>query len=339
VLCSVVIPSYNRADFLPACVESVRRSGLQQAEIVLVDDGSTDETPEVVRRLGPGIRYLYQPNGGEASARNVGIRHSRGRYVAFLDSDDQWLSGGHQALVEFLEQHPEVKVGFGDALIGSAKADYRSMSATFGHDGFRPQTLRELPGGFRVLDGRAMFCYLTHRIGISVCTFVVRRTALLAAGGFDETIRLGVDWELWLRLALRHVFVYYDRSLATYHRHSSNISRLVGAELGAGESVRLLKRLLAKEPSLAPDERACLESGLADRLQGWGYVAFDRGDYALARARCAESLRLRKARPRAWFYWLASWMPPRMIRALRTVKQRAQSGEPAPSSLRDNTRA
>ena len=147
----------------------------------------------------------------------------------------------------------------------------------------------------------------------------------MAAGGFDETVRAGVDWELWLRLALRHVFVYYDRPLATYYKHSSNISRLTGAELTAAEYVRLFKRLFEKERSLAPRERACLKSGLADRLQGWGYVAFDRGDYQLARARCAECLRISKGHRRAWFYWLASWMPPRLIRMLRTVKQRAQA--------------
>src|SRR5262245_52133033 len=88
---SVIVPAYNRATFLPGCVASIRAAGVSDMEIIVVDDGSRDNTAEVVASLGSDIRYVYQENQGLPAARNTGIRHSRGRYLAYLDSDDFWL--------------------------------------------------------------------------------------------------------------------------------------------------------------------------------------------------------------------------------------------------------
>src|SRR5437764_433544 len=90
---SVIVASYNRASFLPGCVASLRAAGVPDLEIVIVDDGSRDDTRAVVESLGPGIRYIYQENRGLSEARNTGIRAARGRYLAYLDSDDFWLPG------------------------------------------------------------------------------------------------------------------------------------------------------------------------------------------------------------------------------------------------------
>ncbi len=90
---SVIIPTYNRADLIRSTIDSIVNCGEEELEIVVVDDGSTDQTPDVVRPLGSPVRYLRQDNQGLAAARNNGFQASCGKYVAFLDSDDLWLPG------------------------------------------------------------------------------------------------------------------------------------------------------------------------------------------------------------------------------------------------------
>src|SRR5262245_39908172 len=87
---SVVIPSYNSAAYLPAAIDSVLAQTARDLEVIVVDDGSTDDTPDVVARYGPPVRGIRQANAGVAAARNRGIAEARGRYIAFLDADDTW---------------------------------------------------------------------------------------------------------------------------------------------------------------------------------------------------------------------------------------------------------
>ena len=132
----VVIPCWNEARNLAEVVRELRsaRSG---DDILVVDDGSTDDTREVVAELGDDVRYVYRANGGPAAARNVGARCSRGRYLAFLDSDDRWLPGGHQRLLELLEANPGVAVGFGDVRVGNRREGYFGLIEMVGGEGFR----------------------------------------------------------------------------------------------------------------------------------------------------------------------------------------------------------
>jgi glycosyltransferase involved in cell wall biosynthesis len=323
IVCSVVIPTYNRSGWLAGCVESVRQSGVRGVEIIVVDDGSTDDTREVVRQLGPDVQSCYQPNAREASARNHGFRHSRGRYVVFLDSDDRWLPGGHLALIELLEGHPEIAVGFADALVGNPGTGYHSLAAQFRHDGFRSQASHELAGGFRVLDRQAFFCHMARRIGVSIGAFVIRRSAFEASGGFDETLRYGSDWELWLRLAACYTVVYLDRPIVTYEKHESNLSSLADKEVAAESFVRVMHGVLGKDLPLTHRQRACVRAGLARRLQHWGYFAFIRGGHRRARERFIESMKVGGLRRAALLYWACCWLHPALVGRLRALKQRA----------------
>ncbi len=92
-LVSVIVPCYNAARFLPEALATIRAQRYEPLEILVVDDGSTDNTPDVVSGFGSEVRYLRKPNGGPASARNLGLREARGEWIAFLDADDQWPEG------------------------------------------------------------------------------------------------------------------------------------------------------------------------------------------------------------------------------------------------------
>ena len=110
---SVVIPAFNQARFLPAAIDSALAQTYRDREIIVVDDGSTDETPDVARRYGDALRYVRQANKGLAGARNTGIERARGEFVALLDSDDVWLPGFLEHMMAVAEAQPRAAVYFG----------------------------------------------------------------------------------------------------------------------------------------------------------------------------------------------------------------------------------
>ncbi len=112
-LVSVIIPAYNAAQFLREAVASVRAQGYSPIEIVIVDDGSTDNTAETIRSLGEGIRYVRQANAGPAAARNRGLAEARGEWVAFLDGDDLWPADKLRVQAARLEADPSLDVVLG----------------------------------------------------------------------------------------------------------------------------------------------------------------------------------------------------------------------------------
>src|ERR1700728_2169006 len=111
-LVSVVIPCYNSARYLPETIESVRLQTYPRIEIIVVDDGSTDETARIARSCG--VRYIYQTNRGISAARNTGILHGQGKYVLFLDHDDRLLPRAVENGVELLEEHPDCTLAVGE---------------------------------------------------------------------------------------------------------------------------------------------------------------------------------------------------------------------------------
>src|SRR6266571_8138521 len=104
---SVVIPTYNSSQYLVNAVDSVLAQSVADCEVLVIDDGSSDDTQEVMSRYGPPVRYIHQPNGGVAVARNRGIEESRGRYVAFLDADDTWYGDKLERQLAALRGNPQ----------------------------------------------------------------------------------------------------------------------------------------------------------------------------------------------------------------------------------------
>jgi glycosyltransferase involved in cell wall biosynthesis len=323
ILCSVVIVTYNRAHWLHRCVDSVRRSGMRGLEIVVVDSGSTDDTAEVARTLGPDVRYIYQPNFGVAAARNRGARECRGRYVGFLDSDDRWLPKDWQRLVELMDAHPEVAIGFGDALEGNRQDGYISMMEHRGREEFLRLPCRELAEDFRVLERAPFFKATAGKCPVFIGATLQRRDIFDRVGGFDEELMGADDRELWMRLALRCDFAYYDRVLCVWEGHGGNLS----ANLDHMERDRILAytKILAKPLPLTAAERELVHARRRWHLVSWAYRAYDRGDITRARKRFALAMKAYGVRPRPLFYWCCCWLGPRTVRRLRELRWRIEA--------------
>ena len=228
-LVSVVVTCFNYSRFVRKAVDSALRQSYRSVEVIVVDDGSTDETPAVMAayRRDARVRYVRQTNQGHAAAKNTGIRLARGEFVAFLDADDVW------DLEKLALQIPR----FGDRDTGMVYSAKRLI----GPDG-EEVPAAELPK--RLLPKRgAVTEHLLYDNFVPFSSAVVRRDILDRAGWMDETITMGCDWELWLRLSRVTSFEFTERPLLLYRiGHGQMSQRVVAAQRCADD---ILRRFLA----------------------------------------------------------------------------------------------
>ncbi len=201
---SVIIPVYDRLQYLKQAISSVLSQTYRDFEIIIVDDGSPLNVRDILEPYGTRVRYFRYENRGQAAARNSGIRQAKGEYIALLDDDDTWLPDRLETQVPVLDKNQALAFICSETLIMDAAGHI------IGHH-------RKVPGPGREL--RDTFDDLYAGNFISTLTVLIRKTHLLAAGGFDEELRSTEDYDLWLRLAKKHPFIYLNRPLAIYRRY------------------------------------------------------------------------------------------------------------------------
>lgn len=305
---SVVIPAYNRARFLVKAIESIRAQSHACAEIVVVDDGSTDDTLAVVQRLGSGIRYLRQDNAGPSHARNRGVREASGDLVAFLDTDDRWLPGKIEAQLRVLQARPDVALVVTDEAMESADGQITAASnfARHGVDRRFPETLDSV-----VPDAPRQLLATNF---ISTSTVLARRDMLVEQGGFDTRLRYGEDLELWLRIAARHPIACLRQVHAVRVTHGGNttadIEPMLRGYVELAEVIRGWARDLMPAWGLNPDRY------VADSWCELGYWYFSQMRLPEARSALVRSVRA-CATMRGLKYVAAACLPVPVVRAVR----------------------
>jgi glycosyltransferase involved in cell wall biosynthesis len=212
---SIVIPCYNCEDYIEEAIESALSQDCADKEIIVVDDGSSDGSSRRVERF-PEVRKLSQANAGVSAARNAGLAASAGEFIVFLDADDRLLPGALSTAAEVLTARAELPMTFG----GNRKINANG-------DVFASNIQRERTFGYaEILDGVTP-CP-------SQCMF--RRSALQAAGGFDTSIKLSEDWDLYLRLARIGPIFCHGKIVADYRTHGGQ-SRVPSAALRSGLAI------------------------------------------------------------------------------------------------------
>jgi glycosyltransferase involved in cell wall biosynthesis len=207
---SVVIPAHNYAHYLPVALRSVLGQTWKELEVVVVDDGSGDDTRAVVAQFtDPRVRYIWQANAGLSAARNTGIREARNSFLAFLDADDAWQPEFLSVVMEKL-----AAAGPGFSLIATATS---RMNAN-GEPLKAPKHSFQREGELTVRD----FCLRNRPLSSSI---VVRRAVFEACGLFDTTLCSSEDRDMWIRAtAAGHRFMFLNRPLALVRRHGGNMS-------------------------------------------------------------------------------------------------------------------
>ena len=201
---SVVIPTFNSAATLPDAIASVRSQRWSDLEIIVVDDGSTDDTGRVLEELaGPDLRVIRQENAGPAAARNTGIDAARGVWIAFLDADDLWLPGKLCDQFDELDRCPAASFSYSDVLLRFPDGSHSELKCR----------RLELPLLLELIWGN-LFC---------TATVLVRRDCFETVGFFDTSLRTGEDWDMWLRLAACYEVAYLPRPLTLYRRSPQSV--------------------------------------------------------------------------------------------------------------------
>jgi glycosyltransferase involved in cell wall biosynthesis len=247
-LVSVIIPTYNRSRYIAEAIRSVQGQTHTDVEIIVADDGSTDNTRDIVSKFDPGVTYLQLPHRGQpAATRNAGLRAAEGEYVAFLDSDDLFLPGKLALQLGALEQHPEAGLAYSNGY--------------FFRDDPQVPTGRTLDG-LPTPTGDALSDLLRGNF-LTSPVVLVRHDCLDAVGAFDESPELFAveDYDLWLRIAVRFPFVYAPGDVAAIRRHEESISRDVASL--RSRALAVLAKLEASHPELTSPQRAALNEGFA----------------------------------------------------------------------------
>ena len=302
-LVSVVIPAFNVGHMIEEAIDSVRKQTWQAFEIIVVDDGSSDDTAE---RLGkytalPNFTYIQQSNRGSYAARNVGIERARGEYIAFLDADDVWFPDKLARQMELMRAEPE---------LGMVCSDYVHVDVT----GKMAPSRLPLEA---LATTRDLFLQLLRRLFVLTSTAVVRHAVFDRVGGFDESVGESSDRELFLRIAREYPMGFIPHVLVYYRHHTSNLTNRYYWLTG---DIVIYERLRSGEKPLSPEERREAETFLRHR-----YRRVARYQLAQHHARAAREMLRGLARLRWWDSMLLlyplTYVPTTWITPLRRVSR------------------
>ena len=193
---SIVITAYNYAQYLPLAIRSILNQTCNDYEVIIINDGSTDNTDEVVEEFlaNQRVQYIKQKNFGQAAAKNRGIRNSTGEFIAFLDADDLWRKDKIEKQI-VLVKNPHIGVVYSKMRIMNSEGEIKDVQP--GRGVFSPQS-------GKVTDALLVDNFLPFS------SVIVRKECLNKIGAFNESYQMGIDWDLWLRISLAYEFAFVD---------------------------------------------------------------------------------------------------------------------------------
>ena len=243
---SVIIPTYNRKKTLARAIQSVINQSFSPFEILIIDDGSNDGTEEWVKENFQNIKYIYKNNHGVSSARNVGIENAHGDWVAFLDSDDEWLPNKLYKQVKAIESNPEVK--------------FFHTNEIWIRNGVRVNQMKKHKkyGGY-IFEKCLDICR------VSPSSVLIKKEVLDNIGVFDESLRVCEDYDLWLRITSKYPVVFLDEPLIyKYGGHADQLSKVNDGI----ESYRIqsLKKII-KSGFLSDEQKVMAVNALVNKMK------------------------------------------------------------------------
>jgi glycosyltransferase involved in cell wall biosynthesis len=255
---SVVIATFNRVGFIGETIESVLCQKFQDFELIVVDDGSTDNTPELVRSFGYPIRYFRQANKGPSAARNLGVKQARAPWISIQDSDDVCASNHLEVLYSYARTHGDCGMVFANgAYLGGPEHNRETIIP-------KSKSLDLAERGIRLED-------LFDKSIVRLQAALISKDCYETVGGHDETLRIAMDLDLAFRLYARYPIAYLDEVVFYYRKHQGNIGR--DQELRLLENIRVIEKLVIEYP----DARQQLgEHRIAQRI-GYRYYRLAKG--------------------------------------------------------------
>lgn len=296
---SVVIPCFNAEAYIGATLRAVLAQAGVTLEVIVVDDGSTDDSARQVAEAFPQVRVLRRTNAGVAAARNAGIAAASHDWIAFCDADDIWLPGKLSAQFEALAAAPQ------------ARMSYTSWEVWFSETPEpRAAELQALAHVDRPGPTGWLYPELLLDCVVWTSTVLAHRSVFDEVGVFDTGLRIGEDYDLWLRASRVTRIERVTRPLALYRQHPASITRGVPRDNYRG---RVVQRALDAWGLTGPDGRQAdaraVRAGLAGSWSEYAYVLLQAGQRAAARTNARRALAISPTHLPGWKLWLRSWLP------------------------------
>jgi len=292
---SVIIPCYNAARYIGATLASVLAQDQPDLEIIVVDDGSQDDSVALVRAKFPLVRVACQANAGVAAARNTGIALARGELIAFVDADDIWLPGKLAAQLRLMQRNPGCAMSYcawevwPSDVAQPAPAYLEALRARAGNE-----ALWRGPSGW-------IYPQLLLDCEVWTSTVMARRTLFDQIGVFDASLRIGEDYDLWLRASRVTPILRVPAPCALYRIHPSSITKSIPTD---NYRARVLGRALAQWGYSSPDgasaDPAAVRRVLAKSWSDFAGAHLRVGNLALARRAAYKALRADPAHLAGW---------------------------------------
>jgi len=233
---SVIIASYNHQDYIAATLESLEKQTFQDFEIIIVDDGSTDKTVEVAKKITSRAKIYTQQNRGTAAARNRGTSLASGQYICFIDSDDIILPERFAAQSAVLDSNPQIGLTFSDALIIDSKG----------------RQIGRFNQIYPVINGDTAKSLITNYCFMPLITVMVRTDILEKTGSFEKPNSTS-DYIKWIEVSILSEVHYDTRPLGYWRRHSQSTSKTINKEKSYAMTRIALRKVLCKYPQLKAD--------------------------------------------------------------------------------------
>jgi glycosyltransferase involved in cell wall biosynthesis len=304
---SIIIPVYNCEQFVAEAIKSALEQDYLHKEVILVNDGSTDGTLEVLRTFGDAIRLIDQKNGGPPKARNTGLHAARGDYIAFLDADDVWLQNKISTQVAHLDAHPEVGTVVSSWYEWPAAPNGKYIRPDFSVEPMPKIGLDERYSGW--LYNKLLFdCVLL------TSAVMMRSSIVKLIGDFDVTMFNGDDYDYWIRVS-RVAQISRLRKVGTLYRVlPGSVSRKPRA---ANSEHIVIQKALAKWGLTGPDgtkaDNLAMQKRLRDLLVNHAYDHLHKGDPNLALAGFKQVLKANPIGLKYWKYVVQAWIKVRIF--------------------------
>lgn len=318
---SVIIPAYNAGSFIEDAIASVLSQETAIAEIIVVNDGSTDRDYRALERLHGAIRVIDQPNRGVSAARNRGCEIATGEYVAILDADDIWLPGKLRRQMQHLRAHTDIDAVFCRGLLWlPSHADAQWRLPEISRD-----SLESAPA-----SSHLYYADFLCSIPAAPSTMVVKRSVWRDLGGFNEQLRYGEDHDFYLRLSHGHRVDLLHIVGMLYRRHSSSATATVQSKNHLADVITTAIRTLGTTDKFG---RAADKSSLSRRLAHLhleqGYAHFLSRDFQVARSEFARAARTWPLNLKAMTYLAVAATPclRGMVRRLRNPTHTHEDGQ------------
>ena len=289
---AVVIPCYNVEQYLPRALNSVLAQTFRDFWIYAVNDGSADQTLQILDEYSHCCVPISQAHSGTAAARNRGIRASTSPFIAFIDADDEWLSDKLDGQIALLKKNPALGM----------VCSFCSINES-GSKGSAQVSPNGMPHSGR------LFAHLARNCFVFTPTVVVRRQCLEDVGLFNESLTVSEDFNLWLRIAARWEIAVVPEVLAIAHKRPGSLSVGISPELRLRSGVASLQHVTATCPDLSSVERHALRLALAERIYFYGSYLLSVGATGASRENLASVLKLQPTHCRALAKLALSFIP------------------------------